>query len=100
MSEEHVDEIEKSKFNRQRAATDKLRKNCKEGYIFTRKGVKEVKEGINKGKSYKFVNASGQSAFHHVLPVTTLQDGNINVKDDVLQYIHNSMAATKWDIND
>jgi hypothetical protein len=99
-NKEHVAEIEKSNFNRQRSSTEVLRKNCKEGYIFTKKGEATIKSGVNAGKTYKFVNAAGQSAFHHVLPVTTLQDGNINVDDDVLQYIHNLMAATTWDINE
>ncbi len=97
---EHVAEIEKSNFNRQCSSTEVLRKNCKEGYIFTKKREATIKSGANKGNKYKVVYAAGQSEFHHVLPITTLQDGNIKVDDDVMKYIHNSMAATTWDINE
>lgn len=92
---EHVEAIKDSKFNRQRASTDDLRKKCKNGYMFVNSGVSK-----KKGKSVKFSNAAGQSAFHHVLPITSCQDANMLVDSDTLEYIHDCMAATVWDIND
>jgi hypothetical protein len=79
---EHVEKIIESKFKRQRAETATLRANCTSGFIFT----------FNAG-------AAGQSAFHHILAVSSLQDGNI-VPADNLPFFHDCMAITPWDIND
>jgi hypothetical protein len=79
---EHVKKIRNSKFNRQRAETATLRANCTTGFVFTHNGT-----------------ASGQSAFHHVLAVSSLQDGNIQPADK-LEFYHDCMKLTTWDIND
>jgi hypothetical protein len=79
---EHVERIKKSKFNRQRAETRTLRANCTSGYMFEHEGT-----------------AAGQSEFHHVLAISSLQDGNIR-PEDKLDFYHNCMAMTTWDIND
>jgi hypothetical protein len=92
---EHVDKVRESKFNRQRCETAELRANCgKDGYVFTN----TVASGPNAGA----VNAAGQCEFHHVLPITSLQDASI--MDDGLDaeekdFIHKCMAKTTWDIN-
>lgn len=92
---EHVEVLKTSEFNRQRASTDDLRSKCDKGYIFTNSGTKK-----KKGKTIAFTNAAGRSAFHHILPITSLQDANIDLDSDALEYAHLCMAATKWDIND
>ncbi len=64
---EHVKKIRKSEFNRQRNSAV-LRSNCgNDGYVFNRPS----KDGFDSG---------GQCQIHHVLPVTSMQDGNINQK--------------------
>lgn len=78
---EHVPEIKESKFNRQRASTETMRGNCTTGYTFTQG------EG-----------AAGQSQYHHVLPIETLQDGSIDPQGK-LDFFHKCMALTEWDIN-
>jgi hypothetical protein len=85
---EHVPKILDSKFNRQRGQAD-IKTNCgNDGYIFNLR----VANGT--------VNSGSQSQIHHVLPVTTLQDGNITYKDsEELDFIHKCMAMTAWDIN-
>ncbi len=83
-TKEHADKIRKSNFNRQRAETETLRSNCgSEGYVF----------GADQAK--------GQCEFHHVVPISSVQDGNINVGDAAkLDYVRKCMAATTWDINE
>jgi hypothetical protein len=84
---EHVEKVKKSKFNRQRTETNTLRSNCgSDGYVFT----------FGDG-------AAGQCEFHHVLPISSLQDGVIlpkMKKREVLDFVHKCMALTKWDINE
>lgn len=92
---EHVEVLQNSEFNRQRANTDALRSKCSKGYIFSNAG-----STVKNGKTINFVNAAGQCAFHHILPITSLQDANITVNADELEHVHLCMAATKWDIND
>jgi hypothetical protein len=82
MAKEHVERIEKSNFNRQRAGTDTLRANCSSGFIFTRNE-----------------KSAGQSAFHHILAISSLQDGSISPAEN-LDFFHDCMAATTWDTND
>jgi hypothetical protein len=85
---EHVEKIRKSNFNRQRDG-DVLRDNCGgEGYVFSMPGLNGTV-------------AAGRSEFHHVLPVTSLQDGNIldGEEDEVMAFIHKCMAKTTWDTN-
>ena len=86
--DEHVQKIKKSKFNRQRDSTV-LRQNCgNDGYLFNFKAP----TGENSG---------GQCQVHHVLPVCTLQDGNINIKGaEKMDFIHKCMAMTQWNINE
>jgi len=79
---EHVERLKESKFNRQRAETSTLRANCTTGFIFTLNGT-----------------AAGQSAFHHILAISSLQDGTI-LPNENLAFFHDCMAATTWDIND
>jgi hypothetical protein len=79
---EHVEVIKDSKFNRQRAETPTLRANCTTGFIFTFSG-----------------GAAGKSEFHHILSISSLQDGNIQ-PNDKLDFFHNCMAMTEWDTND
>lgn len=88
-AKKHVDKVLESKFNRQRAETPILRKNCgNDGYVFTKLRISDGAE-----------MAAGQCQFHHVLPVTSLSDAKINVKDKQKDYIHNCMVMTEWDIN-
>ena len=92
---EHVEKIAQSKFNRQRAPTDVLRSNNgKEGYVF--------KMTIGTGDEKRDI-AAGQCQFHHVLPVTSIQDGNIlkgcRERGD-LPFLHKCMAKTVWDVNE
>lgn len=85
----HVETVVSTTFNRQRAETPILRKNCgNEGYVFTMTTID--------GR----VIAAGQCQFHHVLPVTSLADPNINLKGEDLDYVHKCMAMTRWDINE
>ena len=81
-NKEHVDKIIESKFNRQRASTETLRANCSTGYAFTHGG-----------------KAARQSEYHHILPVETIQDASIEPSDE-LDFFHNCMAMTTWDINE
>ncbi len=84
-TKEHAEKIRKSNFNRQRADTDTLRANCGgQGYVF--------------GSD----SAKGQCEFHHVLPISSVQDGVILGGKDAtaLDYIKKCMAATTWDINE
>lgn len=93
-SKEHVDAVRESKFNRQRAETAVLRSNCgSEGYVFS--------NTVPSGPSVGSVNAAGQCEFHHVLPISSLQDGEIACDDaEELEFIHKCMAKTTWDINE
>jgi hypothetical protein len=90
---EHVEKVRESKFNRQRCETDELRSNCgREGYVFT--------NTVASGASAGSINAAGQCEFHHVLPISSLQDGEIKTDDsEELDFIHKCMAKTTWDIN-
>lgn len=48
-------------------------------------------------------NAAGQSQFHHVLPVESIQDGNIldgKAASEDMDFIHKCMAKTTWDTNE
>jgi len=91
---EHVEKVRDSKFNRQRCETAELRENNgSEGYVFANR------VGTPPDVT---TNAAGQCEFHHVLPITSLQDPSI--MDDSLEkeekdFIHKCMAKTKWDIN-
>lgn len=88
----HVKEFKNTNFNRQRADTDTLRTNCKKGYIF------EISGTTKKGEQYK--TAAGQMQFHHALPVSSMQDSAIDYEQsEELDFIHNCMASTEWDIN-
>jgi hypothetical protein len=79
---EHVEKIKDSKFNRQRAETATLRSNCTSGFIFTLGGTARL-----------------QSAFHHIIAISSIQDGNIKPADS-LDFFHDCMAVTPWDTND
>jgi len=88
---EHVDKVRTSKFNRQRAETPTLRANTgSDGYVFTCPSADNTS-----------VNAAGQCEFHHVLPISSIQDAAIRggKKDENLDFIHKCMAKTTWDIN-
>lgn len=86
-TKEHVEKIRKSKFDRQRAETATLRSNCgSEGYVFTHNG-----------------QAAGQCEFHHVLPVETVQDGNIlgdTCSTEEKDFLYKCMCMTTWDTNE
>jgi hypothetical protein len=86
---EHVPKIKKSKFNRQRGSAD-IKKNCgNDGYNF------KIKNRLGA------IISAGQCEIHHVLPVTSLQDGNIAFKNsEQIDFIHKCMAQTQWDINE
>lgn len=91
---EHVEKIRKSKFNRQTTKTDELRDNCNgEGYVFAKKVVKGGKETVNGAR---------QCEFHHVLPISSLQDGAILGGKETaanMEFIHKCMAKTTWNTN-
>ena len=92
---EHVDKVRESKFNRQRCETTELRSNNgKDGYVF--------KNTVASGASAGTVNAAGQCEFHHVLPITSLQDAKI-LEDKTSKaqkdFLHKCMATTNWNIN-
>lgn len=91
---EHVEKVKESKFNRQRCESAELRSNCgRDGYVF-----KNTVGGS--GPKAGSVNAAGQCEFHHVLPISSLQDGSIKVDDsEELDFIHKCMAITSWNIN-
>ena len=80
-AKEHVEKLKETKFNRQRARTDVLRENCTAGYVFTYSG-----------------GAAGQSEFHHIIPISAMQDNSIEPSDK-LDFFHDCMAATTWDTN-
>lgn len=82
-AKEHVKEIRESNFNRIQADTDTLRANCSTGYILT----------TSAGK------AALQSEFHHIICIQSIQDEHIKPKNK-LDFFHNCMALTEWDIND
>jgi len=85
-TKEHNEKVRKSKFNRQRAETPTLRANCgSDGYVFTNP-VNDL--------------ASGQCEFHHVLPISSLQDGEIKKQGEELEFIIKCMCKTTWDINE
>jgi len=80
---EHVKKIIDSKFNRRPASTKTLRKNCSKGYVFTTE--------TNTSK--------WMSEFHHALPIQTLGSAFL-VPEDEVDFFHNCMALTEWDINE
>ena len=80
---EHVDKIIDSKFNRRPTKTEDYRSKCTTGYVFTTSDSK----------------AAGKSDFHHILPIHTLGSDHL-VPDDKIDFFHNCMAMTEWDIND
>lgn len=92
---EHVVEVRESKFNRQRAETAVLRKNCgKDGYVFAHK----LKSGKREGE----IVAAGQCEFHHAMPISSMQDGSImgdSLDAEKKGFIRKCMAITTWDIN-
>lgn len=92
-AKEHVDKIKTSKFNRQRAETSVLRANTgSDGYVFCHSDPSDPGN----------VTAAGQCEFHHVLPISSLQDAAIRggKKDENLDFVHKCMAKTTWDINE
>lgn len=97
--EKHAKILKENKFNRLRASTYTLRKNCDgQGYVYVRKIIRKLKTGKNKDKEYTSITADRQSAFHHILPISTLQNDSITIKSK-LDFILDSMAVTEWDIN-
>src|SRR5678815_488005 len=89
-AKEHVEKVRTSKFNRQ-MEKDVLRSNCGgEGYVFCNLAT----DGST--------NAAGRSQFHHVLPISSLQDAQITYpeKGEEIDFIHKCMAITTWDINE
>ncbi|MCA9199227.1 MAG: hypothetical protein KDA87_16895 [Planctomycetales bacterium] len=86
---EHVQQIlDEGKFQRRPVGTNDLRANCSTGYIFTTSSA-STGETISENRSN----------FHHILPIETISDGAI-VPADKLDFFHNCMAITEWDIND
>ena len=85
MHAEEFEDVEKSKFNRIPASTSTCRANCKDWYA----GYKFISEG----------NAKGQSAFHHIICIHSIQNEQIK-PNDKLDFFRKCMVLTVWDIND
>ena len=82
MHAEEFEDIEKSKFNRIPASTSTYRANCDTGYKFTFESI-----------------AKGQSQFHHIICINSIQ--NVQIKpNDKLDFFRKCMVLTDWDIND
>lgn len=78
---DHVPPVKDWKINRIRGSTEKLRGNCTTGYMFT------VGD-----------QAKGQSEYHHILPIESLQDGSIEPQAK-LEFLQCCLAITEWDID-
>jgi len=91
--EQHVEILKWGKFNRQRAGTSTLRKNCSVGYTFKKTSIR-----MYKGKEREYVVSQRRSNYHHALVCEALKDSSIK-PEDKLDFFHNCMAITEWDIN-
>jgi hypothetical protein len=81
VDKEHIKRIKESKFVRQREKdTATLRSNCTSGYRF--------------GDA----TAQGQSAVHHIVAISSLQDGQIKPWSKI-KFFRDCMAVTEWDTN-
>jgi hypothetical protein len=82
VDKEHIKRIKESKFVRQREKdTATLRSKCQSGYRFGD------------------VTAKGQSAVHHIVAISSLQDGNIKPRNKI-KFFRDCMALTTWDTNE
>ena len=80
------EDVDKSEFNRIPASTSTYRANCDDdwdaGFKFTFKGI-----------------ATGQSAFHHIICIHSIQNEHIE-PNDKMDFFRKCMVLTDWDIND
>lgn len=90
----HAETLKWKNFNRQRADTKTLAKNCTVGYQFRETGMR-----VNKhGEDVPYEHSLRRSNYHHALACEALKDSEIEPGTHI-EFFHNCMAITEWNIN-